>query len=426
VNWQVTTSFAEEGKRKEVMTYADGTLRSRQAVTRNSSLNVPIIGETFYDAVGRPAVEAMPVPMVREKGCPVLAGDATWAPIDLYPRFNQADPDANNDPDDPDATDYQYFHMLPQAGSECDASAVPFHPTNGAELYYHAEHLNGPDPLSGAPAFLPKAEGFPFTQTEFTRDNTGRVRRKSGAGTAFILGTGHETTMLYGKPEQIKLDRLFGSEAGYASHYQKNATLDGNGQASVTYVDRAGRTVATALAGGARNEQLESLDSFTDPGSNPILETDLFCGQPSTECEANQTYPNIPALVFRDQIVVPANGMTYSFNYEMQPVLVSDPCLELCLNCVYELTISLVDQCGVEVPMEGSAIIGSFELGPGGGYIFSDCSTVLDPFTLPAMTPVTLEAGEYTLTKILRVSEAARIAYVTKIIANGDTYLYDG
>jgi len=420
VNWQLTTSFAEEGKRKEVMTYADGTLRSRQAVTRNNSLYVPILGETFYDAVGRPAVESMPVPMVRDKECPTVMGSDDWAPIDLYPRFNNADEDA-----DPVPEDYQYFHMLPSSGN-CVSSAVPFHPQDGAELFYHSDHLAVNDALTGKPGFLPKSFGFPFTQTEFSRDNTGRVRRKSGVGETFRLGTGHETVFLYGKPEQIKLDRLFGSEAGYATHYQKNVVLDANGQASVSYLDRAGRTVATALAGAARQiegvDQLEPLLSLTAP---PTLHTDLFCGQPSLECEANNLMPDVPALVFTDQIVVPANGLTYLFQYGMQPGIATDPCLaeNICLNCVYELTISLVDACGVPVISE-STVIGQFEESPDGALVFADCGTAPDWYAYndPDLS-VQLDAGEYTLTKILRVSQDARDTYVQFLLANGVTHL---
>ncbi|MEO8589951.1 MAG: hypothetical protein ABI432_11310, partial [Flavobacteriales bacterium] len=427
-NWQFTTSFAEEGKRKEVMTYADGTLRSRQAVTRNNSLYVPIIGETFYDAVGRPAVEAMPVPMVRGKECPTLVGDDTWAPIDLYPRFNNADEvgDGSGDP-----VDYQYFHMLPPNPADCDASGIPFHPVDGAELYYHPDHLGVTDALTGKPGFLPQAEGYPFTQTEFTRDNTGRVRSKSGVGETFKLGSGHESTFLYGKPEQIKLDRLFGSEAGVATHYQKNVVLDANGQASVSYLDRAGRTVATALA-GLPTADLVPLAPFTDPALSPTYETDLFCGQTSLECEANEHLPDVPALVFTDQIVVPANGLRYVFKYSMQPGIMEDPCLkeDICLNCVYELSISLVDGCGQEHIFEdGSATIGTFQESPGGPLVFAACGTLPGEYVHPNIPvpdldfELELPAGEYTLTKILRVSSEAREAYLEEILANGETYL---
>ncbi len=418
VNWQLTTSFAEEGKRKEVMTYADGTLRSRQAVTRNNSLYVPILGETFYDAVGRPAVESMPVPMVRGKECPDVMGSNAWAPIDLYPRFNNADEDAVPE-------DYQYFHMLPSVGN-CESSAVPFHPQDGAELYYHADHLAVTDALTDKPGFLPKSFGFPFTQTEFSRDNTGRVRRKSGVGDSFRLGTGHETVFLYGKPEQIKLDRLFGSEAGYATHYQKNVVIDANGQASVSYIDRTGRTVATALAGAARQiEGVDQLEPLLSWSSSPTLQTDLFCGQSSLVCEANALVPDVPALVFTDQVVVPANGLSYLFQYGMQPGIASDPCLaeNICLNCVYELTISLVDACGVPVINE-STVIGQFEVSPGGALVFADCGST--PAWYDYADPdlsVQLDAGEYTLTKVLRVSQEARDAYVQYLLGDGDTLL---
>ncbi len=48
-NWQYTAAYAEEGKRKEVASYFDGTLRSRQSVTLNNTENKAIVGETMYD-----------------------------------------------------------------------------------------------------------------------------------------------------------------------------------------------------------------------------------------------------------------------------------------------------------------------------------------------------------------------------------------
>ncbi len=54
----------------------------------------------------------------------------------------------------------------------------------------------------------------------------------------------------YGKAGQRELDRLFGVEVGDCSHYLKAMVIDPNGQASVSYIDANGRTIATALAGG--------------------------------------------------------------------------------------------------------------------------------------------------------------------------------
>ena len=45
-----------------------------------------------------------------------------------------------------------------------------------------------------------------------------------------------------------ELRRLFGSNVGTASHYKKNYVVDANGQVSVSYLDMAGRVIATALS----------------------------------------------------------------------------------------------------------------------------------------------------------------------------------
>jgi hypothetical protein len=61
-NWQLSTTFAEGGKKKEVVNYADGSLRSRQSLTRINTDEHVIIAETVYDSTGRPAVNILPVP----------------------------------------------------------------------------------------------------------------------------------------------------------------------------------------------------------------------------------------------------------------------------------------------------------------------------------------------------------------------------
>ncbi|HEU4719484.1 MAG TPA: hypothetical protein VFU15_16690, partial [Bacteroidia bacterium] len=63
LNWQVTTTFAEDGKKKEVISYFDGSLRNRQTVTRINSDDNVIVGETMYDHQGRPAINVLPAPV---------------------------------------------------------------------------------------------------------------------------------------------------------------------------------------------------------------------------------------------------------------------------------------------------------------------------------------------------------------------------
>ena len=65
-NWQLQMSFAEEGKKKEVISYFDGTLRNRQTVTKINSTDKAVVGEVIYDYQGRPAVEVLPVPVASD------------------------------------------------------------------------------------------------------------------------------------------------------------------------------------------------------------------------------------------------------------------------------------------------------------------------------------------------------------------------
>ena len=63
INWQSSLSFAEEGKNKIVVSYHDGSSRSRQAVTRINTDQRTIVGETMYDYNGRPIIQTLPAPI---------------------------------------------------------------------------------------------------------------------------------------------------------------------------------------------------------------------------------------------------------------------------------------------------------------------------------------------------------------------------
>ena len=63
LNWQYAATFAEDGKRKEVVSFYDGSLRNRQTLTLNNKEGTAIVGETKYDYSGRPAVTLLPTPV---------------------------------------------------------------------------------------------------------------------------------------------------------------------------------------------------------------------------------------------------------------------------------------------------------------------------------------------------------------------------
>lgn len=59
-NWQRISYFAENGKRKDVVAYFDGTMRQRQIVTRKNDDKSVVTAETIFDRQGRPAVQVLP------------------------------------------------------------------------------------------------------------------------------------------------------------------------------------------------------------------------------------------------------------------------------------------------------------------------------------------------------------------------------
>ena len=63
LNWQSEVTFAEDGKNKAVISYSDGTLRSRQIVTKLNTDSIIVVGETKYDAQGRGVIQILPVPV---------------------------------------------------------------------------------------------------------------------------------------------------------------------------------------------------------------------------------------------------------------------------------------------------------------------------------------------------------------------------
>ncbi len=315
LNWQYSAAFAEEGKRKEVIQYFDGSLRNRQSVTLDNSNEVAVVQETIYDAEGRNAAAILPAPINSNL-------------LKYYPAFN-----VNNS-----GKPYSFADIINNA-TTCAIAPLALSNTSGASGYYSSAnsftnllHKN----------FIPSAEGFPLSVTEYTPDNTGRIARQGGVGPDFQPGSEHETKYYYGKPTQTELDRLFGSEAGIASHYLKNMVVDPNGQISVSYVNASGKTIATALAGNTP-DSLSSLTSNNSTSSvrvnNAIIETgDLKKNALDRTMSADATF------------TAPVTGI-YKFNYNLNPeqLLVQARAtfneLVLCNTCKYDLRIEVKDNC---------------------------------------------------------------------------------
>ncbi|MBL7946214.1 MAG: hypothetical protein JNN32_09095 [Flavobacteriales bacterium] len=400
-NWQLSSVFAEEGKHKEVITYADGSLRSRQSVTRASSLDIPVVAETVYDVFGRPAAEVMPVPMIVDQGCEEVDGHR-FAPIDFYPEFNVVDANGSLEA-------FNGTHLSAQEVG-CGMAGPPLDPSSGASLYYSPEQYDlGTDRLIGDHPYIPQAFNYPYAQTEYTPDNTGRVKRKGGVGPVFQLGNGHETSITYGMADQLQLDRLFGVEAGFDSYYQRTVTVDANGQSSVTYTDRAGRTVATALV-GTPPTTLEQLDTYTDQTPQSFTSVGFCPPLPSNTCESNTYDPALRQWTYAETFTVEAEAQ-FTFNHSITLPTITFSCpQDFCVACAYRLELILTDECG-EVKNEYSGQVGHFD-GNGEWLVYASPALVAGaPQPQPVIREVTLPPGSYTFTRKLTVHEEARATY---------------
>jgi RHS repeat-associated protein len=398
-NWQYSTTFAEEGKKKEVISYFDGSLYNRQSVTKTNSNEVVIVGETIYDFQGRPAVQVLPVPVVS-----MCDDSISSSSIKYYPKFNV---DTTNAPYSGSNFDLDV--------SACSASANPMDTISGASRYYSGNNLL----MNGQQSFIPHARRYPFSQVEYTPDNTGRIRSQSGVGKNYQLGSGHETKYLYGQPNQIQIDRLFGSEAGDASHYKKNVVIDANGQTSVTYMNQEGKTIATALAGITPPDGSGTkVDSLSYAAANQKeFGIDLFNNDANGVSKSNKIPASADRIEFSTQLLV-SYASNYAFRYDLQVDTLADACLKenLCINCIYDFDIEVRDECGYDLAATAAGralngVTGKVDTTGGVTTFTMNCSgTSLHKDS--ALFEMLLNPGVYTVSKILSVNKDARDFYV--------------
>lgn len=376
-NWQFSASYAEQGKASKSLSYSDGMMKDHQQVDKLNTTGKAVVSEKIYDYNGRPAIRVLPVP----------AGNA----FQFYDNFNinnagTAKPFSSAD-----------FDRDPTTGP-CVAQSNPMKNTSGASNYYSSANPNKTEEN----AYIPDAGQFPYVQTEFTPDNTGRVKRQTGLGPNYKMDSGHETKYLYGEPFQEELDRLFGSEVGLCNHYRKTVVTDGNGQASVSYTDMNDRVIATALAGDAP----ATMDAIAT--ADLPLTVDLFNKNENGLSELNAVQNDRRSINFSKNVLVEKDG-DYTFDYSITAAAYTDACLNnMCYDCVYDVELSIKDQCFTELVPSGERVghVGKPTLN-------TDCDNPSITFPAsPTAFKLTLKKGIYAVTKKLKINEDAYNYYV--------------
>jgi RHS repeat-associated protein len=381
LNWQATTSFAEEGKRKSVVQYYDGSLRSRQTVTKDNFTNTTVVAETLYDFQGRPVIQILPAPTLSNL-------------IGYSKNFNRG---ING------AYEKNLYDTLLNPTDYCQTSAPAMKTDSGAAKYYS---VNNPQAGIGFNKYIPDAQGYAFTETRYLQDNTGRISSQSGVGASYMIGSGHETRYFYGNPDQKELDGLFGTEVGYASHYFKNMVRDANGQYSVSYTDMHGRTIATALAGKTPS----GMDSLSSSSTKSITEK-------LSDSTNNIAYDLV--LESSRSILVPSAG-DYVFNYSLNPDSIriqTCAATNICYDCLYNLAITITDECNnCHLPnQQPYTVVDS-------NFTFGNIDTVCNTINgFNKSFTIALPEGNYTVIKKLSVSRYGYEYYRDSIFMKKNT-----
>ena len=318
-NWKYNAAYAEDGKVKEIISFFDGTGRNRQTVTRLSTEDVAVVTETFYDYEGRPVIQTLPAP------------DADNSQnLNFYCNYS-----LNSSNDLLSKVDYDNF-------PDCDLNAPDLGVDNGASRYYSSSNV---EKNEGENQVIPNAENYPYTQTVYGRD--GRVKYQSMPGSKHSITENGTVTdnryekYAYATPLQYKLDRLFGNEVGYASHYKVKSVEDANGQTSLTYMDLSDKVVATSLIGSAPS----NLDALPSNTGSATIQADFN--------NLNNYSPSTESYIINSSFLVEVPG-PHTFNYSLTPEVVSSLCSSPTYGCVYDLEITIYDDCDRKIYDSGT------------------------------------------------------------------------
>src|SRR5690554_3105426 len=302
LNWSYSAGISENGKRIEGVSFVDRLGRQRQQLMHNPETKQIIISNTYYDYHGRAVIQDLGTPVNDEV-------------FKHYPGFNRS------------AIDGQPF--APKHFDEEDASgACPVLPDKFDIHYGTGQYYSDYNPnIDGENHNIPNAGGYPYRQIQYMPDQTGRIKRTGAFGETHQIGNGKETEYMYSIPSQEELNRLFGSEVGYAKQYQRRMMRDANGQVYVTYYDLAGRVIASGMAGVAP-QGIQSI-----PGNDPVADV-----------ETTLIDESVSDLSWSKPQEVLSDGY-YTFNYEFTPEEYQDTCMvaNICFDCVYDLTLLITD-----------------------------------------------------------------------------------
>ncbi|MEL6637088.1 MAG: hypothetical protein AAFR05_10085, partial [Bacteroidota bacterium] len=401
-NWTHQTTHGELGKHVETVAFFDGIGNARQTVTRDNENDLAIVQENLMDYEGRSAVALMPTPVL--PATMSATNLAVRSPLKFYNNFSLTHSDNIQ-------FNKQHFDLDSNRDNPTGLAATG---PERAGSYYSAAN-----PLSdyGFYRYLPSAVGDngAYTYSRTLYDDQGRIKVQSGVGPEYRIGGEHTTEYYYGTPSQEKLNRLFGTEIGYAEHYRKNLTKDANGQLAVRYETLAGRVVATALVG-----EVPTTNGL--PIASPVDQSDGIVGIITEDLSNHNAYNEADQeweIAFTKLVTTVPSGYLFQYELDLTNELYSINCGGTPYNygCEYYLDLQLTDPEGDPIAFTGWSSVGVLTVD---GLIKSNLVAADFPVLVHYgqnyqidLDAYLTEVGNYTLTKSLRLKgeEAVMEAY---------------
>ena len=384
LNWSAGAVFAEDGRMKVSISYADGLMKHRQSLARSNGENVTV-SESIYDHLGREAISVLPVP-------------ATTSSIGFITDFTMNNNGAGAG--GPKPYSWQDFELHDPTVSDKPVPA-PMSNNSGAAQYYSANTQSTNDHAG----YLPDANGYPYVAIQFSNDPTALTETVGGVGEAHRIGAGRESTVQYDRADENTLIGLFGINAGYGEKYTEITTTDPNGQQTFQILNPSGQVVASGLTGEAPSN-LRALNDGTDITFEDI---DLMVGNRIGLIEEiGHSTLNYKVRVWETD--------NYQFTYNFQPESFDNYCqflTDFCYNCVYDFSLTITDKQG-NVLHSTSETFGpedyeDAEYDP-------DCNN--SPLAEQVGLSLQLDAGEYYIEKVLKLNQEASEYYADKYIEN--------
>ena len=388
LNWSQTTNFVEGGKKKTVVAYFDGNMKNRQNVTKLSSTNTTIVGETVYDKEGRPAVEVLPVPTTDQS-------------YDYKPNFNKSAVDPTKAYS---ADDFDTYNKIKNGANGMSTNA-------GASKYYSSNS----DFQNGYQKYVPDANGYPFVQKEFTRDNSGKVAKVHSYKTTDKDGDERMSKFYYMNPDAGELEKYFGNQVGDFSKYKKEYSVDANGQVVVSYLDGKDRVIVSALT-GKNPEGIEAI--YTDGSVVQIGPNDLLSVKSGHPNGAKNSKTDVGFDASKKFLLLEEGE--YSFDYTVNPGKFNrtyyecDEQYSICYDCVVNVQFELRDEDGDVILLTGPQ--GINDILTYGDVNFNQCNNAV--VTVPTFSTGDLEPGTYTITKKLVLNEDSLEKYTANFVEN--------